>query len=134
MLSKFWSSSNKKKAAQIEERVSVGAIPPINRGRSSGESVSATQYLADRLNGSLPHGDSSATAVAEHEIMKQDFLTESEYLTPPVATDDPEAWYSQGNLYRNAGKLDVALACYNKTIELQPHGQEVVGFWLGWED
>ncbi|MCY7336290.1 MAG: tetratricopeptide repeat protein [Chamaesiphon sp.] len=63
--------------------------------------------------------------------MKQDLLAESEPPDFPVATDDAAAWYQQGNLDRNAGKLDVALACYNKTIELQPHKQEA---WtnLGW--
>ena len=61
--------------------------------------------------------------IAEYELMKQYFAGDVKPPSLPVETDDPDAWYQQGNLYRNAGKLDVALACYNKTIELQPHNQ-----------
>ena len=107
MLSRFWGSSKQRQKPQVDNRVSGKAA-------------------ANVANRNL-----TATAIAADDIIDVDIIVPSPDPNFPVDTDDPAAWYRQGNLYRDAGKLDVALACYHKTIELQPHKQEA---WtnLGW--
>lgn len=38
-----------------------------------------------------------------------------------IRKDDVALWYFKGELYERLGKLDEALKCYEKVIELQPH-------------
>jgi tetratricopeptide (TPR) repeat protein len=49
----------------------------------------------------------------------------NEESVPPIDTNDPAAWYHQGNLYRDAQKMEAALSCYYRTAEMQPERQEV---------
>ena len=38
-----------------------------------------------------------------------------------IREDDVFLWYYKGELYERLGKLEEALKCYDKVIELQPH-------------
>ena len=114
MFSRFWRNGNGKGDSPIDEQLSS----PMESPKVAVSSEISVDLAAEQIP-------------VEHQLVKQEFSIDIEPPTLPIATDDPDAWYQQGNLYRNAGKLDVALACYNKTIELQPHKQEA---WanLGW--
>ncbi|PSB56087.1 hypothetical protein, partial [Chamaesiphon polymorphus] len=111
MLSRFWIGSNHRKNS------SQRAVPvPLEQGGDIDldplrrDVVTVSQNLANFPKIDLSNHNRSSTAIAEHETMKQDLRSKPELPNYPVATEDPEAWYRQGNLYRDARKLDVALA------------------------
>ena len=108
MLSRFWSSSNRKESQHRQAQICTQKDRCSNSDPSFlAIATTTSQSLDNCATSSPPNPKTFSPAIAEHQTMKQDLLAESEPPDSPVATDDAAAWYQQGNLYRNAGKLKV---------------------------
>ena len=61
----------------------------------------------------------------ENEAAADYMVETSEELVASIDTNDPAAWYHQGNLYRDSQKMQAALSCYYRAVEVKPEWQEV---------
>ena len=69
-------------------------------------------------------GEDQHIVYPDDEAAADHLVVTNEEFNAPIDTNDPAAWYHQGNLYRDANKMEAALSCYYHTAEMQPKCQD----------